>query len=203
MAKINGVKMGGPPLDMGPLADSKKSSDGRHHPVYIHQQKASNCGPTCVRMVSHLNKGVPIGVDYIEQEIEKAENTGLVSKIASGTGHASQGGHDWIATGTWYLDAALKSLKIKFEQLPVHSNVTDAMQRTTYEKPAIAVVKWANGSGLHWVVIAGPLKINGSKSYLIMDPVYGIKEVDSTMPKPSYQVPGTTGEFTGQMFLIN
>lgn len=185
---------------------TKRSTDGRHHYIFD-QTKGSSCGPACVRMVVKQVLNKMVGEEQIRQQIERHEG-GTVSKLTSETSAFTPGSHDWGmhgakgsgrgGFGTWDVGAALKAMKIKCEELP-DGNVRNRLQRTTYKKPGIAVVKWATG-GLHWVVVAG--RVGGAK-VLVLDPACGLFEIDPNVAQPQYtDAHGTVGKFTGRMVLV-
>lgn len=179
-----------------------KDSDGKWHTI-IDQVKGSSCGPACVRMVAKL-KGKDVGEEQVRQLIEKKEG-GKASILTSGNSQYKSGDHNWGkhggygskggGEGTWKVDAALEALNIPYRE--INGDPSVVLNRTTYSKPGIAVVRWSTG-GLHWIVVAGKLK-NGD--FIVLDPACGLKEVSANKNVPGYIGQGTLGAFTGKMFI--
>lgn len=166
----------------------QRDSDGRWH-TYYDQAKGSSCGPTCVRMVVKMVTGKEVGEEEVRREIERVEGV-PVSTLASETGAFQAGGHNWGdhgargsgggGVGTWHLDVPLQRFGVKGAHV-VAGYARAAFAKTTLNFPGIAACAWQagwngkNANGLHWVVVAGKLR-NGC--FLIIDPVYGIGEVN-------------------------
>lgn len=172
-----------------------RDSDGRWH-KYYDQSKGSSCGPTCVRMVVEMVCGKEIGEQEARQSVERyglalAEND--LSKTTSEVSGAFQAGaHDWgnhgaRASGGGGVGVTPKSLIEPLRQLGVRdAHIESGYARTAFGKasikrPGIAVCGWnagwngKNAQGAHFVVVGGKLR-NGN--FLIIDPIFGISEVD-------------------------
>lgn len=155
----------------------QKDADGRHYNLTL-QNRENSCGPACIRIVVKLVQNVDVGEDSLRQYVEMAEEG------ADYHGGLGQGGviaststaHDWGPTGggTWYVPEALASVRPMIRAIHVQS--TAALRSSTRSKPIIGVVEWDPGGGLHYVVVAGPLR-TVPNSFLVIDPFYGVQRV--------------------------
>ena len=148
-----------------------RDEDGHHYQLVV-QNKENSCGPASIRIVIKLVKNEDCGEDYLRELVEQAEEGGGYGGSLGGGGVVVSGGaHDWDPTGggTWLVPAALQAAKIKCTQGPQLS----PLRLTTSKKPAIAVVSWAGGAGLHYVVVAGRTKAAGK--LVVLDPFYGLQ----------------------------
>lgn len=153
----------------------QRDADGRHYNLTL-QTRENSCGPACIRIVAKLVQNVDIGEDSLRQYVEMAEEG------ANYQGGLGQGGvvassntaHDWgpIGGGTWYVPEALASIRPMIRA--VHGTSTAALLSSTRSKPTIGVVQWSTG-GLHYVVVAGPLK-SVHNGYLVIDPFNGVQQ---------------------------
>lgn len=159
-------------IGMGKM-HSAKDADGKWFAFPI-QSKENSCGPCSVRIVCKLMTNEDMGEDYLRQLVEEAEEGGgYQGQLGKGGLVDSDGVHDWSANGggTWMVPQALKALKIN----GVKMSNSSALINTSKEKPAIGVVEWVKG-GLHYVVVAGPLKTK-KNTLVVLDPWYGLQEV--------------------------
>lgn len=190
-----------------------RDSDGRWH-TYYDQQKGSSCGPACVRMVAEMVLSKQFGEDQVRQAIERVEG-GTVSQLTSERQGAFQPGtHNWGnhgghgsgggGVGTWDLDVALKSLGVSDAHVAM-GYCRNAFNMTTAKRPGIAACAWnggwngQNSQGMHWVVVAGKLR-NGS--FLIIDPIFGISEVDPAAAILQYNPAGHRATFVNNRTIV-
>ena len=164
-----------PPLMAHGAKNRQKDGDGHWYEIPV-QTEENSCGPCSIRMVVKQVKNEEVGEDLLRELVEMAEEGGAYSG-SLGTGGVLQtgGAHNWSVTGggTWLVPAALNAVKIP-------NSLTQAdpiaiLLSTTPKKPAIGVVKWDTGGGLHYVVAVG--KNTSGNALTILDPFYGVQSV--------------------------
>jgi hypothetical protein len=172
-------------LEMGAKVD-QKDEDGAWHEIPI-QTKDNSCGPCSVRIVIKKVKNQDVGEDLLRELVELAEEGGdAYSGTLGTTGVIGEGGaHDWSPSGggTWLVPGVLQGMKIPVVQTTTPKDLMHA----TKSKPAIGVVEWQPGGGLHYVVVLGPN--NARDKLVILDPFFGVQSAPITGNAPGTYAP--------------
>jgi hypothetical protein len=161
-----------PPLMQYGAKNRQKDVDGGWHEIPVQTQENS-CGPCSIRMVIKLVTNQDVGEEYLRELVEMVEEGGAYGGSLGRGGVLQRGGaHDWSPTGggTWLIPAALDAVRPPIKTS--HGADPSVLLQTSKKKPAIGVVKWANGA-LHYVVAAG--RSHDGTKLIILDPYYGVQ----------------------------